>query len=72
MVSQVVSAVLENYESPYANSDNDDTTVEDRRIRWVSEALKSEGHEPRAVTILTKVPSWKDLRATHGELSLTM
>ncbi|KAF8690065.1 hypothetical protein HU200_041426 [Digitaria exilis] len=71
-LDSVVSAVLENYESPYANSDNDDTTVEDRRIRWVSEALKSEGHEPRAVTILTKVPSWKDLRATHGELSLTI
>jgi hypothetical protein len=28
MISQVVYAVLENYESPYANADNDDA-VED-------------------------------------------
>lgn len=63
---------MENYESPYANSDNDDATVEDRRIRWVNEVLKAEGHEPPAVTILTRVPSWKDIRAAHGELKLTM
>jgi hypothetical protein len=72
MVSQVVSAVLENYESPYANSDNDDTPAEDKRIRWVSEALKSEGHEAPPASILTRISSWKDIRASHGELSLTM
>ncbi|XP_062220474.1 protein SEMI-ROLLED LEAF 2-like [Phragmites australis] len=66
-LDSVVSAVLENYESLYANSDNNDATVEDRRIRWVSE-----GHEPPAITILTRVPSWKDIRAAHGELSLTI
>ncbi|TVU28905.1 hypothetical protein EJB05_20443 [Eragrostis curvula] len=71
-LDNVVSAVMENYESPYANSDNNDATVEDRRIRWVSEVLKAEGHEPPAVTILTKVPSWKDVRAAHGELNLTI
>ncbi|KAK3155450.1 hypothetical protein QOZ80_2BG0203440 [Eleusine coracana subsp. coracana] len=71
-LDNVVSAVMENYESPYANSDDNDTTVEDRRIRWVSEVLKAEGHEPPAVTILTRVPSWKDIRAAHGELKLTI
>ncbi|GJN22464.1 hypothetical protein PR202_gb10026 [Eleusine coracana subsp. coracana] len=71
-LDNVVSAVMENYESPYANSDDNDTTVEDRRIRWVSEVLKTEGHEPPAVTILTRVPSWKDIRAAHGELKLTI
>jgi protein EFR3 len=71
MISQVVYAVLENYESPYANVDNDDA-VEDIRIQWVDEVLKAEGHEPPAVTILTRVPSWKVIRAVHGELSLTM
>ena len=72
MISQVVSAVMENYESPYANSDNDDAPVEDKRVRWVNEVLKSEGHEPPATTILTRVPSWKDIRTVHGGLSLTM
>jgi protein EFR3 len=71
MISQVVSAVLENYESPYANADND-AAIEDRRIQWVDEVLKAEGHEPPAVTILTRVPSWKVIRTVHGELSLTM
>ncbi|XP_072151725.1 protein SEMI-ROLLED LEAF 2 isoform X3 [Setaria viridis] len=71
-LDSVVSAVLENYESPYANSDNDDTPAEDKRNRWVSEALKSEGHEPPAVSILTRISSWKDIRAAHGELSLTI
>ncbi|XP_062185054.1 uncharacterized protein LOC133888720 isoform X2 [Phragmites australis] len=65
IISQVVSVVLENYESPYANSDNNDATVKDRRIRWVSEVLNAEGHEPPAITILTRVPSWKDIRAAH-------
>lgn len=72
LITQVVSAVLENYESPYANSENSDATIEDRRIRWVSEVLKAEGHEPPDVTILARVPSWKDIRAAHGELNLTM
>ena len=72
MILQVVSAVMENYESPYANSDNDDTPVEDKRVQWVNEVLKSEGHEPLASTILTRVPSWKDIRTIHGGLSLTM
>ena len=72
MISQVVSAVMENYESPYANFDNDDAPVEDKRVRWVNEVLKSEGHEPPAATILTRVPSWKDIRTVHGGLSLTM
>lgn len=40
MISQVVYAVLENYESPYANADNDDA-VEDIRIQWVDEVLKA-------------------------------
>ncbi|PUZ77921.1 hypothetical protein GQ55_1G412000 [Panicum hallii var. hallii] len=71
-LDNVVSAVMENYESPYANSDNDDAPVEDRRIRWVTEVLKSEGHEPPATTILTRVPSWKDIRTVHGGLSLTI
>lgn len=71
MISQVVSAVLENYESPYANADND-AAVEDRRVQWVNEVLKAEGHEPPAVTILTRVSSWRDIRTAHGELSLTM
>lgn len=71
-LDNVVSAVLENYESPYANSENSDATTEDRRIRWVSEVLKAEGHEPPDVTILARVPSWKDIRAAHGELNLTI
>ncbi|ONM30420.1 ARM repeat superfamily protein [Zea mays] len=70
-LDNVVSAVLENYESPYANADND-AAIEDRRIQWVDEVLKAEGHEPPAVTILTRVPSWKVIRTVHGELSLTM
>ncbi|XP_066305880.1 protein SEMI-ROLLED LEAF 2-like isoform X2 [Miscanthus floridulus] len=70
-LDNVVSAVLENYESPYANADND-AAVEERRIQWVDEVLKAEGHEPPAVTILTRVPSWKVIRAVHGELSLTI
>jgi len=70
-LDNVVSAVLENYESPYANADND-AAVEDRRIQWVNEVLKAEGHEPPAVTILTRVPSWKVIRTVHGELSLTI
>ncbi|KAJ1284672.1 hypothetical protein BS78_03G223000 [Paspalum vaginatum] len=71
-LDNVVSTVLENYESPYANVDNDDVAIEDRRIRWVNEVLKADGHEPSTITILTRVPSWKDVRAAHGELSLTM
>ncbi|ONM30424.1 ARM repeat superfamily protein [Zea mays] len=70
-LDNVVSAVLENYESPYANADND-AAIEDRRIQWVDEVLKAEGHEPPAVTILTRVPSWKVIRTVHGELSLTI
>ncbi|KAF0931195.1 hypothetical protein E2562_002544 [Oryza meyeriana var. granulata] len=70
-LDNVVSAVLENYESPYANSDNDDAAIEDRRTRWVGEVLKVEGHEPPGITILTRVPSWKDIRASRGELNLT-
>uniref|UniRef100_A0A0E0K5Y4 Uncharacterized protein n=1 Tax=Oryza punctata TaxID=4537 RepID=A0A0E0K5Y4_ORYPU len=69
-LDNVVSAVLENYESPYANSDND-AAIEDRRTRWVSEVLKAEDHEPSGITILTRVPSWKAIRAPRGELSLT-
>jgi hypothetical protein len=72
LVAQVVSAVLENYESPYANSENNDETVEDRRTRWVNEVLKAEGHDPPGVTILARVSSWKDIRAAHGALNLTM
>jgi protein EFR3 len=72
MVSQVVSAVMENYESPYAHSDNNESTVEDRRIRWVREVLKPESEQPPAVTVLTRVPSWKNIRTAHGELNLTM
>jgi protein EFR3 len=72
MVSQVVSAVMENYESPYADSGNNESTVEDRRIRWVSEVLKAESEQPPAVTVLTRVPSWKNIRTAHGELNLTM
>ncbi|ONM30390.1 protein SEMI-ROLLED LEAF 2 isoform X3 [Zea mays] len=63
-LDNVVSAVLENYESPYANADND-AAIEDRRIQWVDEVLKAEGHEPPAVTILTRVPSWKVIRTVH-------
>ncbi|EEE57911.1 hypothetical protein OsJ_08605 [Oryza sativa Japonica Group] len=69
-LDNVVSAVLENYESPYANSDND-AAIEDRRTQWVSEVLKAEDHEPSGITILTRVPSWKAIRAPRGELSLT-
>uniref|UniRef100_A0A0D3FB84 Uncharacterized protein n=1 Tax=Oryza barthii TaxID=65489 RepID=A0A0D3FB84_9ORYZ len=61
-LDNVVSAVLENYESPYANSDND-AAIEDRRTQWVSEVLKAEDHEPSGITILTRVPSWKAIRA---------
>ncbi|CAL4886978.1 unnamed protein product [Urochloa decumbens] len=71
-LDNVVSAVLENYESPYANSDNDDAPLEDRRIRWVNEVLTSEGHEPPAVTVLTRVPTWKDVRVAHGGVTLTI
>uniref|UniRef100_A0A0D9VLT9 Uncharacterized protein n=1 Tax=Leersia perrieri TaxID=77586 RepID=A0A0D9VLT9_9ORYZ len=69
-LDNVVSAVLENYESPYANSGNDDSAIEDRRTQWVSEVLKAEGHEPPG-TILRRVPTWKDIRASRGDLSLT-
>lgn len=72
LIVQVVSAVLENYESPYAKSENNDDTSEDKRARWVNEVLKAEGHEPSSVTILARVSSWKDIRAARGELNLTM
>ncbi|KAM0823670.1 hypothetical protein ACQ4PT_070716 [Festuca glaucescens] len=70
--SMVVSAVLENYESPYANSENNDDTVEDKRSRWVNEVLKADGHDPPGVTILARVSSWKDIRSAHGALNLTI
>ncbi|XP_062221798.1 protein SEMI-ROLLED LEAF 2-like isoform X3 [Phragmites australis] len=70
-LDNVISAVLENYESPYVSFDINDATIEDKRIRWVHEVLKAEGHETPAVTILTRVPSWKDIRAAHSALSLT-
>uniref|UniRef100_N1QUP6 Protein EFR3-like protein n=1 Tax=Aegilops tauschii TaxID=37682 RepID=N1QUP6_AEGTA len=41
-LDNVVSAVLENYDSPYANSETNDDTIEDRRNRWVNEVLKAE------------------------------
>ena len=72
LVGQVVSAILENSESPYADSATNDDTVEDRRARWVNEVLKAEGHDPPGVTILARVSSWKDIRAAHGALNLTM
>ncbi|WVZ69371.1 hypothetical protein U9M48_018168 [Paspalum notatum var. saurae] len=71
-LDNVVSTVLENYESPYANIVDDDDAIEDRRIRWVNEVLKSDGHEPSSVTILARIPSWKYVRDAHGELSLTI
>lgn len=71
-LDNVVSAVLENYESPYVNSENNDDTVEDKRSRWVNEVLKADGHDPPGVTILARVSSWKDIRAAHGALNLTM
>ncbi|KAM0890461.1 hypothetical protein ACQ4PT_027050 [Festuca glaucescens] len=71
-LDNVVSAVLENYESPYANSENNDDTVEDKRSRWVNEVLKADGHDPPGVTILARVSSWKDIRSAHGALNLTI
>ncbi|KAF7091444.1 hypothetical protein CFC21_094024 [Triticum aestivum] len=70
-LDNVVSAVLENYDSPYANSETNDDTIEDRRNRWVNEVLKAEGHDPPAATILARVSSWKDIRTTNGALNLT-
>jgi len=71
-LDNVVSAVLENYESPYANCDNNDENVEDKRTRWVKEVLKAEGQDPPGVTILARVSSWKDIRASQGALNLTI
>uniref|UniRef100_A0ACD5ZF39 Uncharacterized protein n=1 Tax=Avena sativa TaxID=4498 RepID=A0ACD5ZF39_AVESA len=71
-LDNVVSAVLENYESPYANCDNNDENVEDKRTRWVNEVLKADGQDPPGVTILARVSSWKDIRASQGALNLTI
>ncbi|XP_006648008.1 protein SEMI-ROLLED LEAF 2-like isoform X2 [Oryza brachyantha] len=71
-LDNVVSAVLENYESPYANSHNDGAAIEVTRTRWVSEVLETERHEPPSVTILTRVPSWKDIRSSRSLLNLTI
>ncbi|XP_020090634.1 uncharacterized protein LOC109711804 [Ananas comosus] len=67
----VVSTVLENYESAYKNSHDPSNSNQKSHNSWVREVLKAEGHESHSLVTITRVPSWKNIRNDRGELNLT-
>lgn len=65
--SQVVSVVLENYESPYIKPDGSSETNSEMRNKnsWVYDVLKAEGNESASSPVQVKrLPSWKIIRDT--------
>lgn len=64
----IVTVVLENYESPEKKSDDFKDGEQGPQNRWVQEVLKTEG----AVSppdVITRVPSWKSIVDNSGEVS---
>lgn len=61
---QVVSVVLENYDSPKKQSE--DNIHKDQVSR------KAEGHISPSLLVRTKIPTWKHIVNEKGELNLTM
>ncbi|KAJ4754262.1 ARM repeat superfamily protein [Rhynchospora pubera] len=70
-LDNVVSVVLENYESPYVKPDGSNETNSEmhNKNRWVYDVLKAEGHESASSRVqLERLPSWKIIRNNQNLL----
>ncbi|KAK9682989.1 hypothetical protein RND81_10G111100 [Saponaria officinalis] len=64
----VVSVVLENYSSPQQTSGND---TDKQRSERVQEVCKDESHVTPSPELMTRIPSWRVIVNTKGELNMT-
>jgi len=60
---------LENYSCPQQNTGND-TDKQDSEGQWVKEVRKDEGHAVPSPGVMARVPSWRAIVNTKGELSV--
>ncbi|KAH9624487.1 hypothetical protein KSS87_016928 [Heliosperma pusillum] len=67
----VVSVVLENYTAPEQNSGSDPDKQRTESGRWVQEVCKDEGQATPSPEVMNRIPSWKVIVNTKGELSVT-
>ncbi|KAL9232569.1 hypothetical protein vseg_007668 [Gypsophila vaccaria] len=67
----VVSVVLENYTAPLQNLGNDTDKQRSESGRWVQEVCKDENHVTPSPELVNRIPSWKVIVNTKGELSVT-
>lgn len=74
IISQIVSAVLENYGGPTKISGTLDSDKGDPPNRWVQEVLKNEGHVIHDSQPGDKmgVPPWKAIINEKGEVNVTV
>lgn len=67
---QVVSVVLENYEKSNKKSEDLNKSDQVSENRWVQEVSNTEGQASPS-PVATRIPSWKSIVDSRGELSLT-
>ncbi|KAK9671045.1 hypothetical protein RND81_12G003000 [Saponaria officinalis] len=67
----VVSVVLENYTAPQQNPENDTDKQQSQSGRWVEEVRQDESHITPSPELMNRIPSWKVIVNTKGELSVT-
>ena len=67
---QVVSVVLENYTNPLQDTGNE-AVKQDSKNQKGEEVCQDEGHDTPLPDLVTRVPSWKVVVNTKGELNVT-
>lgn len=66
----VVSVVLENYTNPLQDTGNE-AVKQDSKNQNGEEVCQNEGHDTPLPDLMTRVPSWKVVVNTKGELNVT-
>ncbi|XP_074320484.1 protein SEMI-ROLLED LEAF 2 [Silene latifolia] len=67
----VVSVVLENYTAPEQNPGSDLDKQRTESGRWVQEVCNDEDHVTPSPELVNRIPSWRVIVNTKGELSVT-
>jgi len=60
---------LENYSSPQQNTGND-ADKQDSEVQWVKEVCKDERHAAPSPGLMARIPSWRAIVNTKGELDV--
>lgn len=70
--SQIVSAVLENYEVPKENSANPDHEEQGAENMWVQDVMANEDQISPLLDVKRRNPSWSEIVNDKGETNVAM